>query len=117
MALLLLGVCIAPFIAQLGGIYQFIQTMLSLFQGPMLALLVLGAITRWATPGAGLATLITGLVVAWTLNLNGMNMLYVAFYSFCYALLAMAIFSRFTQRLSDDALNKVTYQPWRRQST
>ena len=34
---LLLAMLTAPLIAEMGGIYQFIQTILSLFQGPMLA--------------------------------------------------------------------------------
>ena len=45
LAILLLAMCIAPVISKMGGIYQFIQTILSLFQGPMLALLLMGAFT------------------------------------------------------------------------
>ena len=52
LVLLLLAMCTAPLVAEMGGIYTFIQTILSLFQGPMLALLLLGAFTRRATPQA-----------------------------------------------------------------
>ena len=41
LVVLLVGMVIAPFIGEMGGIYVFIQSLLSLFQGPMLALLVL----------------------------------------------------------------------------
>ena len=41
-------------IASMGGSYQFIQTLLSLFQGPMLTLLLIGALTRRRTASGGL---------------------------------------------------------------
>ena len=104
--------CIAPLIAEMGGIYAFIQTMLSLFQGPMLALLLLGAFTRRATPSAGLFTLLTGVPLAAIILANGVNMLYVAFSSFVYSLLALWIVSGFTAANPRD-LTKLTYFPWR----
>ncbi len=113
LVLLLLAMGIAPFIAEMGGIFTFIQTILSLFQGPMLALLLLGAFTRRATPAAGLWTLISGVAVASLFLISGMNMLYVAFVSFVYALLALWIISSFTKPTEAD-LAKLTYNPWRR---
>ena len=46
------------------GIFVFLQTGLSLFQGPMLALLLQGALSQRATPTAGLWTLISGVALA-----------------------------------------------------
>jgi SSS family solute:Na+ symporter len=89
LGVLLGAMAFAPFIGDLGSIYFVIQTLLSLFQGPMLALLVLGALTRHASGPAALWTLVTGLVLAAALTWLGWNMLYVAFVTFCYALVAL----------------------------
>jgi SSS family solute:Na+ symporter len=83
------GMLFAPFIGEMGGIYFLIQTLLSLFQGPLLALLVLGALSRHPTPKAGLWTLLSGVVVAGSLTWSGINMLYVAFTTFCYAIIVL----------------------------
>ncbi|MEM9620587.1 MAG: sodium/solute symporter [Pseudomonadota bacterium] len=114
--ILLLAMCIAPLISNMGGIYSFIQTMLSLFQGPMLALLLLGAFTRRATPTAGLFTLLTGVPLAAVIMASGVNMLYVAFTSFVYALAALWIVSGFTAPSTQD-LSKLTYFPWLSRTT
>ncbi len=111
-ALLLLAMSTAPIISTMGGIYQFIQTLLSLFQGPMLALLLLGAFTRRATAAGGLWTLISGVIVAILLLVLDMNMLYVAFSSFVYSLVALWIVSGFTTHDVDINFEKLTYIPW-----
>ena len=99
----------APTIGELGGIFTFMQPVLSLFQGPMLALLLLGALTRRATPRAGLWTLITGVPFAGTLLLFEVNMLYVAFVSFCYSILLLWFLSGRTQALESAELDQLTY--------
>ena len=106
--ILLAAMAIAPTIGELGGIFTFMQTVLSLFQGPMLALLLLGALTRRATPRAGLWTLITGVPVAGTLLLFELNMLYVAFVSFCYSILLLWFLSGRTQALESAELDQLT---------
>ncbi|HAL42134.1 MAG TPA: hypothetical protein DCP57_06790 [Gammaproteobacteria bacterium] len=113
--IILLGaMVVAPFVGQLGSIYTVVQQGLSLFQGPMLALLLLGALTRWATPKAGLWTLVTGVFVAATLLLGAdVSMLYVAFLSFCYSLAALLAFSQITTPLPPEQLDQVTYLPLR----
>jgi SSS family solute:Na+ symporter len=109
LVILLGGMGFAPFIGELGGIYVFIQSLLSLFQGPMLALLVLGAFTRHVTPTAGLITLVSGIAIAGVLMAGGMNMLYVAFSTFCYAMVALWALSYRTAPLSSDALDQLVY--------
>jgi SSS family solute:Na+ symporter len=110
LVVLLIGMVIAPFVGEMGGIYVFIQSLLSLFQGPMLALLVLGAFTRHVTPRAGLTTLVTGVALSAVLMAAGMLMLYVAFVSFVYSLLALWVVSYFTTRLPDAELSNLVYQ-------
>jgi uncharacterized sodium:solute symporter family permease YidK len=100
----------APYIGELGGIYVFIQTLLSLFQGPMLALLVLGAFTRHATPAAWLITLVSGIAIAGLLMAAGLNMLYVAFLTFCYALTALWLVSYRTRPLPGPVLDTLVYR-------
>ena len=115
LVLLLSSMCIAPFIGDLGGIFTFLQTILSLFQGPMLALLLLGAMTQRATPMAGLWTLVSGVLVSAVLLLAlEWNLLYVAFVSFCYSMIALWTVSGFTEKLSDEKLATLTYRPWSR---
>ena len=113
--LLLAAMATAPLISKMGGIYEFVQTMLSLFQGPMLALLLLGAFTRRATATAGLWTLITGVMLATIVLTLGVNMLYVAFASFIYSLIALWTISGFTQPEIHPDYGKLTYAPWWRQ--
>lgn len=113
LALLLTAMSIAPYIGDLGGIFNFLQFLLSLFQGPMLALLLLGALTRRATPMAGIFTLVSGVVLAALLSVVWeINLLYVAFFSFCYALPTLWIVSGFTEPHSDEHLENLTYSPW-----
>ena len=114
LAILIGAMCIAPTIGQLGGIFTFMQTVLSLFQGPMLALLLQGALTRRATPQAGLWTLISGVPFAAILLLFDVNMLYVAFVSFCYSMIFLWLFSGRTQPLESHDLDQLTYLPWKR---
>ena len=112
--ILVIAMSIAPFIGELGGIFTFMQTVLSLFQGPMLALLLLGALSKRATPQAGLWTLITGVPVAGIFLLLGMNMLYVAFVTFCYSMIVLWLVSGVTKGLAEDQLDRLTYLAWRR---
>lgn len=110
LVILLGGMAFAPFVGRMGGIYVFIQSLLSLFQGPMLALLVLGAFTRHVTPAAGLVTLVTGVALSSVLMAGGINMLYVAFLSFCYAMVALWFTSYFTQPLPVAQLADLVYR-------
>ena len=110
LVILLGGMAFAPYIGDLGGIYFLIQTLLSLFQGPMLALLILGAFTSRATPLGGLITLITGVAFAGILMAFGLNMLYVAFITFCYSLTVLYLAGFWTRPLASDQLEKLVYR-------
>jgi hypothetical protein len=77
----------------------------------MLALLLLGAFTRRATPQAGLWTLISGVIIAAMILWAGVNMLYVAFATFIYSLFALWVLSGFTAAPEGD-LSKLTYAPF-----
>jgi len=110
--LLILGMMFAPFIGDFGGIYSFIQTLLSLFQGPMLALLIMGAFTTTTTPAAGVTTIASGVLLAAVLMWNDLNMLYVAANTFIYAILCLLLVSRFTKPKPFDEVISLVYR-WR----
>ena len=101
--LIVAGGVIAPMISAFENIYSAMQTMFSLFQGPTLALLLLGVFwKRTNTPGA-LVGLITGVALAVVLNLVGGKVfpsddpfLFVAFWTFAYSLVVIALVSRLT---------------------
>ena len=112
--LLLLAMALAPMVSDMGGIYQFIQTVLSVFQGPMLALLLLGAFTRRPTANGGLWTLVSGVLVAAILLTLGFNMLYVAFAGFVYSVIALWLISGVTRVDELIDYERLTYTPWRR---
>jgi SSS family solute:Na+ symporter len=94
-AILLGGVGLSYFVStQFRSVFEAFQTFLTFFQGPLLALLLLGMLTRWATPTGGLAGMIAGVGLASVLNLQrivssgGVSYLWVAWWSFVVALVA-----------------------------
>jgi SSS family solute:Na+ symporter len=110
LALLLGGMAAAPLIGDLGGIFLAVQVLLSLFQGPTLALLLAGVATRWATPASGLATLLVGVPLAGVLTALGWNMLYVAFVTFVVSLAVLIAVSLRTERLDDATLDRLVFR-------
>jgi SSS family solute:Na+ symporter len=112
LVLLITAMAIAPFISDLGGIFVFLQTGLSLFQGPMLALLLMGALSQRATPTAGLWTLISGVALAAVLQFTNLNFYYIAFLSFCYSMTALWLLSYITPGLTEEELTTLTYRPF-----
>lgn len=109
-AILLAGMACAPLIGDLGGIFLAVQVLLSLFQGPTLALLLAGVATRWATPRAGLVTLALGVPLAGLLTVLGWNMLYVAFTTFGASLVMLVLVSRNTAPLDAELLDRLTFR-------
>ncbi len=108
-AVLAVGLLSAPVTARFEGIYIYVQTALSLFQGPILALVALGILWPRATPAAGLFALVTGLGCATALKLAGWNMLYVAFVSCVFSASCVAVVSTFTRRKPDEELENLCY--------
>lgn len=94
---------LAPWIGQQEGLYVFIQTALSMFQGPTLAILLLGIIWRRATGWGGLAGLVLGVAFTTTLNcVDGLfpsddPFLFVAWWSFVFSLVVTIVVSLLTK--------------------
>ena len=89
LVILLCGMLAAPVIDTQQGIYVFIQTLLSLFQGPMLALLILGVLTRHVSAIAGVIVLLSGVAMSALMHQADVNLLWVAFISFIYSMVAL----------------------------
>ncbi|HOR94680.1 MAG TPA: sodium/solute symporter [Spirochaetota bacterium] len=107
--ILIIGVIFAPITAYFQGIYVFIQYALSLFQGPIFALMIFGILDKRITATAGVVSLLTGLCFAALLGWFHLNMLYIAFFSFCYSAIVLYIISTFTKKKSLSELKNVVY--------
>jgi SSS family solute:Na+ symporter len=96
-------------------IYVFIQTVLSLFQGPVLAILLLGILWRRATGWGGLAGLLLGVASCFVLNYTpGLfpsedPFLFVAWWSFVFALIVTVVVSLLTKPESDDKVRGLVW--------
>ena len=99
--IILAGV-MAPIIGQAESLYVFVQTALSLFQGPTLAILLLGIIWKRANRWGGLAGLVLGVAFTTTLNMvEGLfpsddPFLFVAWWSFVFSLIVTIVVSLLT---------------------
>ncbi len=101
-AFIVLAGILAPVIGRAESIYVFIQTALSLFQGPTLAILLLGVMWRRTTQWGGLAGLVLG--VAFCFVLNGTQglfpsddpFLFVAWWSFVFSMIVTVVVSLLT---------------------
>jgi Na+/proline symporter len=89
-------------ISRVGGIYNFIQTILSLFQGPTLAILILGILWRRANRWGALAGLVLGVLLCFILwcvpNLFPAEdpFLFVSMWSFVFSLVITVVVSLIT---------------------
>ncbi len=108
-AALAAGILCAPLTAQFRGIYVYVQQLLSFFQGPVFALLLMGILFKRITPRAGLWSLLLGLGFAALLGLAGLNMLYMAFWSFVMSVALLFGISAFTRPKSASELENLTY--------
>ncbi|HOA60667.1 MAG: sodium/solute symporter [Verrucomicrobia bacterium] len=104
-AFLVGGVAISyPIKKGFGSVFEAFQTFLSFFQGPLLALLLLGMLTRHATPWGGVAGMIIGVSTSAVLNSaelllgvpGGIPFLWTAWWSFVAALAGVVVVSAFT---------------------
>lgn len=93
---------LAEWIGSNEGIYKFIQTALSMFQGPVLAILLVGILWKGANQWGGLAGLVLG--VGFTFILNNTEgvfpsedpFLFVAWWSFVFSVIVTLVVSLIT---------------------
>jgi solute:Na+ symporter, SSS family len=92
-ATLFLGVCSAPLTAYFDGIYVYVQQVLSFFQGPMFAIVLLGVTTKRIAPSSGLPSVLLGIASAATMSIAGVTLLYTAFFSFVVTVVLLLLFT------------------------
>lgn len=116
LALLLVGCLGAPIVARYDTLYVALQTILSLFQGPTLAILLLGILWRRANMWGALTGLLLGVLSSFLLTIAGDVIfpaggpfLFVAFYSFLTALVATWAVSLLTPPLPWEQIRGLVY--------
>ncbi|MCK4872900.1 MAG: sodium/solute symporter [Phycisphaerales bacterium] len=110
MVFVVLGALLAkPLTTSFEGIYMAMQTLLTFFQGPTLATVLLGIMWARATRWGGLSGLLGGVACSVTLHMTGMNFLYVAWWSFVAALIINAIVSLLTKPEPLEKLRGLVY--------
>lgn len=101
-----------PIKTRFGTVFEAFQTFLTFFQGPLLALLLLGMLTRRATQWGGLAGMLAGVGTAVVLNgaepllgiEGGVPFLWTAWWSFVAALTVTIGVSLLTPPYSEERL-------------
>jgi SSS family solute:Na+ symporter len=125
-ALLLGGAALSyPIKARFGSVFEAFQTFLTFFQGPLLALLLLGMLTRRATAWGGFWGMLAGALTSALLNAaeplfgvtGGVPFLWTAWWSFVAALTVTWVVSLLTKPHSDERLRGlVCWLPIREES-
>jgi len=112
---IVLAGALAKWVGQAEGLYVFIQTALSMFQGPTLAILLLGILWRRATRWGGLAGLVLGVMFTTVLN-NVDNVfpsddpfLFVAWWSFVFSLIVTVVVSLLTPPEPDEKVRGLVW--------
>jgi len=110
---LLMGVVFARIIQPVfGSVFEAFQTFMTFFQGPLLALLLLGMLTRRATSPGALTGMILGVGTAVVLHSarfvlgpqHAVSYLWVAWWSFFAALAGTVVISLFTRPYDEERL-------------
>jgi len=115
-----------PIKTRFGTVFEAFQTFLTFFQGPLLALLLLGMLTRRATQWGGLAGMGAGVATAVVLNgaesllgiAGGVPFLWTAWWSFVAAVVVTAAVSMVTRPHDEDRLRGlVCWLPAKKEET
>ena len=113
--MIIVSAILAKPIADRESIYVFSQTILSMFQGPTLAILLLGIIWRRATGWGGFAGLSLGVMFCFILNYTpGLfpsenPFLFVAWWSFVFSMIVTVIVSLLTKPESEEKLRGLVW--------
>ncbi|MEN8249040.1 MAG: sodium/solute symporter [Bacteroidota bacterium] len=116
LVLLLLGVLTSPVSSYFPGIYVAIQSILSYFQGPLFAILLVGIFWRRTTAMGGLAGMVIGMAFAAYLNIFSEQyftiedpFLYISWWSFVLGFVITVGVSLFTKPHDSDRLKGLIY--------
>ena len=95
-----------------GSVFEAFQTFMTFFQGPLLALLLLGMLTRWATAWGGFGGMLLGVLTAVMMHAArfvlgpqyAVSYLWVGWWSFVAAVGGVCIVSLFTRPYDEERL-------------
>lgn len=95
-----------------GSVFEAFQTFMTFFQGPLLALLLLGMLTRWATAWGGFGGMLLGVLTAVAMHAArfvlgpqyAVSYLWVAWWSFVAAALGVCLVSAVTRPYDEQRL-------------
>lgn len=114
--ILVFAVITAPITNKFPGMYVYVQTLLSIFQGPTLAILLLGMFWKRMTQWGGLAGIIGGMGVSFSLYLFKESLftiddpfLYISWWAFLGSLLIGTVVTLFTQPYPIERLRGLVY--------
>lgn len=113
--LIVSGALFAPVIERFETIYVALQTFMSLFQGPTLAILLLGILWSRTNRWGALAGLLLGIPLCWIMNLvDGLfpsedPFLFVAWWSFLFTLVVVVIVSLLTKAEPPEKIRGLVY--------
>jgi SSS family solute:Na+ symporter len=109
--LMLVGGAVASYYVRevFSSVYSAFQTFMSLFQGALFALLLLGMLTKRATGAGGIAGLVCGVGSAAAMVAAGVPYLWISWWSFVAALAATIVVSLLTKAYSDERLEGLVY--------
>ncbi len=112
----ILGVMLAPLAAYFPNIFEYMQIMLSIFQGPLLAIIVLGLLWHRANSMGAMAGLGLGLVTSISLYwvrpfvfLRDDQYLYQAWWAFCVAFIVTVVVSLLTRPEPEEKIKGLVY--------
>ena len=112
---IILAAMTAPMLENQEAMYNFIQTSLSMFQGPVFAILLLGILWRRATQWGGLAGLVLGVSFTTILhNTSGVfpsddPFLFVAWWSFIFTIIVTVVVSLITPQDPDEKVRGMIF--------
>ncbi|MFQ6677049.1 MAG: sodium/solute symporter [Fidelibacterota bacterium] len=120
-AMLAVAIFFAQFATRFESIYDLTQTLLSLFQGPILAIIILGMLWRRATGIGALTALLTGVIFSGTLMWVNSHatvplfqvsepFLYIAWWSFVLSFIVTIVVSLLTPPEPDSKLKGLVYR-------
>ncbi|HUU27492.1 MAG TPA: sodium/solute symporter [archaeon] len=111
-----IGIFLARLTENFSGIFTYMQTMLSIFQGPLLAIIVLGFLWRRANAKGAIAGLALGVTTSSTLFLikdllftTPDPFLYIAWWAFLVGLTTTVIVSLFTEPEPPEKIEGLIY--------
>ena len=113
---LIIGVVTAPLNKLFPGMYVYVQTLLSFFQGPTLAILLLGMLWRRTTQWGGLWGLVLGVIFSMTMYIFKARLftiddpfLYISWWSFLGASIVTVLVSLFSRPYPLEKLHGLVY--------